>query len=272
MGIILEVKDASFGYARKAILKDISFAVEAGEFLCLLGPNGVGKTTLFKSLLGFLKVIGGQVIINGKNSFQWNVAQMSRMIGYVPQARNLPFAYTVLDIVLMGRMAYMGSFATPSKNDLKIAEESIERLGINYLKELLYTQISGGEQQMVLLARAITQTPRILILDEPTSNLDYGNQVRILLKIKELSDTSGLTVIMTSHFPNHAFLCSSRVALINKNGFSLGKADEIITEENMRATYGIDVKITEVADRGYKIKNCVAMAGNNGKEDHIFKK
>jgi len=266
MGMTLEVKNASFGYSRKAILKDISFRVEEGEFLSLLGPNGVGKTTLFKTVLGFLKLIDGEILINGKNICHWDKARMARTMGYVPQSHTSPFAYSVLDVVLMGRLAHLGAFASPSKADVKVAEESLERLGISYLRDHLYTKISGGERQMVLIARALTQTPAILILDEPTSNLDYGNQVRVLLQIKDLSETTGLSVIMTSHFPNHAFLCSSKVALLNKNGFSVGDADDIITESNMRDTYGIKVKITKVGDEGYNVKNCVAMANKNRRD------
>jgi len=265
MGVILEVRNASFGYSGKAILKNISFEVHSGEFLSLLGPNGVGKTTLFKTILGFLKIIEGEILINGKDIRHWDNAKMARTIGYVPQSHTSPFAYTVMDIVLMGRMAYLGEFSSPSNADIKIAEESLERVGITYLKDHLYTKISGGERQMVLIARALTQTPSILILDEPTSNLDYGNQVRVLLQIKELSETTGLAVLMTSHFPNHAFLCSSKVALINKYGFSIGDADTIITESNMMDTYGIKVKITKVSDDGYYVKDCVAMAKARGK-------
>lgn len=267
MGMILEVKNASFGYSRKTILKGISFEVGTGEFLTLLGPNGVGKTTLFKTVLGFLKIIEGEIHINGKNISQWDKARMARTIGYVPQSHTSPFAYSVLDVILMGRLAHLGAFSSPSKADIKIAEESLERLGITYLKDHLYTKISGGERQMVLIARALTQKPTILILDEPTSNLDYGNQVRVLLQIKDLSETTGLAVIMTSHFPNHAFLCSSRVALINKNGFRIGAADDIITESNMRDTYGIRVKIAKVGDNGYYVKDCVALANVDGKSD-----
>jgi iron complex transport system ATP-binding protein len=272
MGMILEVKNASFGYSRQAILKNISFEVNAGEFLTLLGPNGVGKTTLFKTILGFLRVLDGEIIIDGKNIRNWDKMHMARTLGYVPQSHASPFAYSVMDVVLMGRLAHLGAFSSPSKADLKIAEESLERLGITYLKDHLYTRISGGERQMVLIARALTQKPTILILDEPTSNLDYGNQVRVLLQIKDLSETTGLSVIMTSHFPNHAFLCSSRVALINKNGFTIGNADDIITESNMKDTYGIRVKITRVGDDGYYVKDCVAMAKANEKTKGSFKK
>lgn len=258
--MILEIKDASFGYTKRTVLKNISFKVEPGEFLCLLGPNGVGKTTLFKSILGFLAIKGGEITLDGQNIKKWSKPQLAKVVGYVPQAHTPPFPYTVLDVVLMGRIAHLGAFSSPSKEDVKIAEESLEKLGVSFLKYMTYTEISGGERQMVLIARALTQNPRILIMDEPTSNLDYGNQVRVLLQIKKLAE-SGIGVVMTSHFPNHAFLCSSKVALLNKNGFEIGMADNVITESNMKDTYGINVKITKLEDnKGLEIKSCVPLA------------
>ncbi|PKM78253.1 MAG: iron ABC transporter ATP-binding protein [Firmicutes bacterium HGW-Firmicutes-15] len=258
--MILEIKDASFGYSKRTVLRNISFEVGTSEFLCLLGPNGVGKTTLFKSILGFIALKDGEINLDGQNIKKWSRSCLAKVIGYVPQAHTTPFPYTVMDVVLMGRIAHLGSFSSPSRDDVKIAEESLERLGISFLKYMTYTEISGGERQMVIIARALTQRPQILILDEPTSNLDYGNQVRVLLQIKKLSE-EGIGVVMTSHFPNHAFLCSSKVALLNKNGFEIGTADDIITETNMRETYGINVRITRLADNhGVDIKSCVPLA------------
>ncbi|WP_286723693.1 ABC transporter ATP-binding protein, partial [Pelotomaculum sp. PtaB.Bin117] len=196
--MILEIKDASFGYSQKTVLRNISFNVGAGELLCLLGPNGVGKTTLFKSILGFIAIKGGEIILDGQNIKKWSKSRLAKAVGYVPQAHTTPFPYTVLDVVLMGRIAHLGPFSSPSRDDVKIAEESLERLGVSFLKDMTYTEISGGERQMALIARALTQKPQILILDEPTSNLDYGNQVRVLLQIKKLSE-EGIGVIMTSH-------------------------------------------------------------------------
>ncbi|KUO78231.1 MAG: iron ABC transporter ATP-binding protein [Desulfosporosinus sp. BRH_c37] len=256
--MILEVKAASFGYAKRTVLRNISFKVATGEFLCLLGPNGVGKTTLFKSILGFLDVRAGEVTLDGQNIKKWSKPRLAKAIGYVPQAHTPPFPYTVLDVILMGRMAHLGLFSSPSREDVKIAEESLEKLSISFLKNMTYTEISGGERQMVLIARAITQKPQLLILDEPTSNLDYGNQVRVLLQIRKLSD-QGISILMTSHFPNHAFLCCPKVVLLNKNGFEVGTTDDLITESNMKDTYGINVKIAKIDDHGVDIKSCVPL-------------
>lgn len=258
--MILEVKNAVCGYGMKSVVKDISLKVTNGEILCLLGPNGVGKTTFFKTILGFLKIQKGEILLNGENITNWPKNKLAKVIGYVPQAHTPPFPFSVIDTVVMGRTPHIGNLSSPSKKDIEIAEEALDRLKILYLKDKIYTEISGGERQMVLIARALTQQPEILIMDEPTSNLDFGNQIRVLKQINELSK-SGLGVIMTSHFPNHAFLCSTKVALMQKNNdFKVGKVDEIVTEENLKAAYGINVKIIDTQiDKDKILKSCIPL-------------
>lgn len=255
----LELSSVECGYGRKIVVNGISFAVSSGEILCILGPNGVGKTTLFKSLLGFLNLRAGDILADGESVRGWSRKRFARSIGYVPQAHNTPFPFTVSDVILMGRTAYFGTFSTPSKEDRKIAEQMLEALEIENLRDRLFTELSGGERQMVLIARALAQKPKILVMDEPTSNLDFGNQIRVLRRIKMLSQ-NGLGVVMTSHFPDHAFLCSSRVALLRRGGFQIGAPDEIVTEENLRDIYGISVKIAEVSiGNGIGVKTCVPL-------------
>lgn len=254
----LEIKSVVCGYNKTIVLRDISMSVESGEILCLLGPNGVGKTTLFKSILGFLKLKAGEILLDGKNIEKWSNKEIAKVVGYVPQAHTPPFPFSVLDVVVMGRTAHLGAFGSPSKEDIKIAEENLKKLNIIDLKEKVYTEISGGERQMVLIARALTQNPKILIMDEPTSNLDFGNQIRVLEQVNRLAK-EGLGIIMTSHFPDHAFLCSSKVGLLQReNSFKVGSVEEIMTEENLKSAYGIDVKIVNIADEiGTKIRSCI---------------
>ena len=256
----LEINNLSCGYGLNTIVKNLSVKVEAGEVLSLLGPNGVGKTTFFKTILGFLKPHGGEIILDGQNIKHWNRNKLAKAMGYVPQAHVPPFPFSVLDVVVMGRTAHLGMFASPSKKDIKIAEDALEALDVTYLKEKIYTEISGGERQMVLIARALTQEPQILVMDEPTSNLDFGNQVKVLEQVNRLAK-KGLGIIMTSHFPDHAFLCSSKVALLQKNNiFTVGNVDEVVTEENLKAAYGVNVKIiSTLNDDGKLIKSCVPM-------------
>jgi iron complex transport system ATP-binding protein len=256
----LEIRNAVCGYGFEAVVRDITVRVESGEILCLLGPNGVGKTTLFKTILGFLKLQGGEILLNGENIKHWPRKRLARAIGYVPQAHTPPFPFTVLDVVIMGRTAHLGTFSSPSDRDIAVAEEALETLGVSHLKNRIYTEVSGGERQMVLIARALAQQPEILVMDEPTSNLDFGNQIRVLEQIKKLSG-KGLGVVMTSHFPDHVFLCSAKVALMKSNHeFLVGSVDEVISEENLKAAYGIDVRIASASDnRGGAVKACIPL-------------
>lgn len=256
----LEIRRAACGYGTRTVLRDISFNVREGEILCLLGPNGVGKTTLFKTILGFLKLQGGEIVLGGENIRHWPRKRLAKAIGYVPQAHTPPFPFTVLDVVAMGRTAHLGPFASPSKADLRIAEEALETLHIGFLHDRIYTEVSGGERQMVLIARALTQQPEILVMDEPTSNLDFGNQIRVLEQINNLA-RRGLGVVMTSHFPNHAFLCSTKVALLQKDyGIIVGDVDEVVTEANLKAAYGVKVRITSTINSdGEAIKACIPL-------------
>ncbi len=256
----LEVIHAACGYGKKPVIEDISLNVTNGDIVCLLGPNGAGKTTFFKTILGFIKLHKGEILLNGTNISHWPRKKLAKIIGYVPQAHTPPFPYRVIDVVVMGRTPHLDMCSSPSKKDIEIAEEALQWLKISDLRDQIYTEISGGERQLVLIARALAQQPEILIMDEPTSNLDFGNQIRVLKQINQLSK-SGLGVIMTSHFPDHAFLCSTKVAFIQKNHhFKVGSADEIVTEENLKAAYGTNVKIIDTWIDDHKLlKSCIPL-------------
>jgi iron complex transport system ATP-binding protein len=256
----LTVKNATCGYGSAAILKNVSLRLRQGEIVCLLGPNGVGKTTAFRSILGFLPLIEGEILVDGVPREQLTRRVFSRSVGYVPQSHEPPFSYSVPDVIVMGRAARLKAFATPGLREYMIADKVMEMLGISYLREKSYTQISGGERQMVLIARALAQNSKLLVMDEPTANLDFGNQIHVLQCIKRLSEI-GLGVLMTTHSPDHAFLCSTRVILITREKEVLeGPVEEIVTEENLRRAYGVDVRITETTGRtGQPIKTCIPM-------------
>ena len=246
----IEIKDVVCGYRNTTVVDHFSATVSSGDILCLLGPNGVGKTTLFKCILGLLPLQGGQIQIDGRNMRDFSAAEFAKLIGYVPQAHTPPFAFQVLDVVAMGRTAHLGLLGRLGKRDMQIATDCLERLGILHLAERIYTELSGGERQMVLVARALAQEPAFLVMDEPTSNLDFGNQARVLQNMHMLAQ-QGLGIIMTTHHPDHVFSLKADVSLMMRAGESLsGSAEQIITEERLRDAYGIEVAVIHAQYRG----------------------
>lgn len=256
---LFEVKNISFRYDDEEIFSDISFSVDKGDVLCILGPNGTGKTTLIKCLNGLHDIDSGEILINGKNIRELSFRQISKHIGYIPQSHIPSFPFKVFDVVLMGRAPYLNLTDSPREEDEKIALNALKTLGIEDLKDKEYTNLSGGERQLVFLARVLCQKPDILILDEPTSHLDFGNQIKLLEIIDNLSRT-GLSIIMSSHFPDHAFLSSNKVAILKDKKFiDFGSPDSVITEENLRKAYSIDVKLLKLDDNR---KVCVPLKTN----------
>lgn len=259
----LVVDNASCGYGDVPILKEVSLTLRQGEIVAILGPNGIGKTTIFKSVLGFLPLLGGEITLDGHSRDQLTQKEFSRHVGYVPQSHEPPFPYTVPDVVVMGRAPRLKNLETPGLKEYLIVDKVLESLEISYLKEKTYTQISGGERQMVLIARALAASPSLLVMDEPTANLDFGNQIHVLECIKNLSK-KGLGVLMTTHSPDHTFLCCDRVILITRDKQVLeGTVDEIVTEENLRKAYGVEVRIVETRSAdGEIVRSCIPMIGS----------
>lgn len=256
---LFDVKNISFSYDNEEIFSDISFSIGRGEVLCILGPNGTGKTTLIKCLNGLHEIDSGDILINGENIKKLSFKEISKHIGYIPQSHVPSFPFKVFDVVLMGRAPYLNLTDSPKDEDVKIADEALRTLGIENLKDKEYTNLSGGERQLVFLARVLCQKPDMLILDEPTSHLDFGNQIRLLEIIDNLAK-SGLSIIMSSHFPDHAFLSSTKVAIMKDKRFiDFGTPDEVVTEENLKKAYSIDVKLIELNDER---KVCVPMKTN----------
>lgn len=260
---MLSVQQAVCGYKEhnrpdKVVLQDVSLQVERGKILCILGANGVGKTTLFKSILGAIPLLGGEILLDGVNRDSFSKREIAQKIGYVPQSHTPPFPFTVAQIVVMGRVSHLSYVQAPGKRDWEIAYQALEQLGIAHLAEAIYTEISGGERQLALIARALTQEAELLIMDEPTSNLDFGNQIKVLRQIRSLAE-KGIGVVFTSHFPNHAFLCASQVAVIkNKQQLLIGPVEEIVTKEVLEEIYGIEVELfTSQSSKGQQVKSVV---------------
>jgi len=266
---MLKVENLKFYYnPENVILKDITFSLAEHDILCLLGPNATGKTTLLRCLLALNKPKAGNIFIDGAHIKTTRPLKMAKYLAYVPQASSLAFPYTGNEIVLMGRIAHLRLGSSPTKKDEGICREAMERLEISHLRHKLFNEMSGGERQMVLVARAMAQQARILVMDEPTANLDYCNQVKILQTINQLSDL-GYSILMTSHFPDHAFLACSHVMLM-RNGYitACGTPDEIVTSENLSNLYNTHVCVTEatLSPNGTRIKVCVPIMRNNHNE------
>lgn len=261
MGVdkLFEVKNISFSYDDEEIFSDISFSLDKGDVLCILGPNGTGKTTLIKCLNGLHDISSGEILIKGKNIKKLSFKEISRNIGYIPQTHTPSFPFKVIDVVVMGRAPYLALTDAPRDKEIEIALNALKTLGIEYLKDKDYTNLSGGERQMVFLARILCQQPDILILDEPTSHLDFGNQIKLLEIVDNLAK-AGISVIMSSHFPDHTFLSSNKVAIMKDGEFvDFGSPDEVVNEENLRKAYSIDVKLVELEDNR---KVCVPLKTN----------
>ncbi|MDD4627036.1 MAG: ABC transporter ATP-binding protein [Syntrophomonas sp.] len=254
----MEFRNLSCGYGQRRVVDGISLKLKVGEVVGLLGANGCGKTTLIKTILGLLPVQGGEVLLDGKNIKNWTSAQIARVIGYIPQMHTPPFPFEVLDVVLMGRTAHIKPFSSPSPQDVKIAEQALDMLNISYLRDRVYTEISGGERQLVLIARALAQEPRILIMDEPTASLDFGNQIKVLSHVKQLAGMN-IAVLMSCHFPEHAFIYSNRAVLLNEGKIlHSGTPGETITAERLKTLYGVDVDIVSVKNRmNQELRVCI---------------
>ncbi|MCX7717927.1 MAG: ABC transporter ATP-binding protein [Candidatus Sumerlaeaceae bacterium] len=239
----LEVRHLDCGYGTHAVARDVSLTVNGGEVVCLLGPNGSGKTTLFKTVLGLLRRLAGSITLDGSETSHWSQNRLAREIAYVPQSHTPLFPYRVLDVVVMGRAARLGLFAAPGRRDLELARAALDEAGIGHLAGRPYTEISGGERQMVLITRALVQEARLLVMDEPTSNLDFGNQVRVLRRMRDLA-AGGIGILMTTHYPNHALICADRVAILHDGHMvAQGAPAEVITEQMLSAIYRVDTRI-----------------------------
>lgn len=243
----LRINGGRFSYdGKKDVLHDINLSVRPGELIAVLGPNGAGKTTLLRCMLGFLRWNGGETLLDGKNVRKLPPRELWRRLAYVPQARNVSAAYTAGETVLLGRSSRMGVFSPPSDEDIAAANSAMERLGILHLADRGCGRLSGGELQMVLIARALAASPEILILDEPESNLDFRNQLIILETLSQLA-AEGTACIFNTHYPAHALSRATGALLLSKDGDAVsGASANVITEESIEKAFGVKAVIGNV--------------------------
>ena len=254
----IEVSDASFSYGETNVFNKLSFSVNTGQILCLLGPNGSGKSTLIKCLAKIMPLNSGEICIDGTDIRHLSHKAFARKIAYIPQSSAPIFPFLVRDLAAMGRTPHKGFFTSPEPADYRIVANVLENLGIAHLEYKNCTELSGGERQLVLFATAIVQEPQILLLDETTSHLDFGNQMRVLKIIKEFAG-KGISIIMATHSPEQVFLTGDLAAILKNGEISVwGTPQEVITEQNISSAFGIAVKILDV-DSDRNIKTCVPL-------------
>ena len=256
--MLLEIENVRGGYGHGDIVKGVSCYADQGEILCLVGPNGCGKTTLFRLILGSIPVTGGSIHIDGQNTKDLSPKELARLIAYIPQYHTPIYAYTVLDVVVMGRASHFSAFDTPKTVDREMAFAALEKINAVHLANKKYTALSGGQRQLILIARAICQSAKVFVMDEPAANLDYANHQLLMDVIVDLSK-KGYCVVMSTHSPEHPASIGSKVLLMKAGKVAaFGRPQDIITPEHLEAVYGIEMDVATIYDR-YGVRRTICL-------------
>ena len=258
---MLTLKNAGFSHGQTKIFQGVNLTVPRGETFCLLGPNGCGKTTLIDCILGILKLAQGDIFLgkagSGNNEIgKLSSRQIARIVAYVPQTHTIHFSFSVLDILLMGRTPYTPFYSSPKPVEIKQAEKLLAALHLSHLKDRDYTRLSGGERQLVMILRALIQDTPMIVMDEPTAHLDFKNELMVLETIANLIKDRGITLVMATHFPNHAFYFENagipvRVGFMDQQQLHLaGSPSQALTQENLARFYGVKTSVISQAVPG----------------------
>lgn len=258
----LKIEHASYSYDKKTpVLVDLNCTITTDDIFCILGPNGIGKSTLLNGIMNLHEFDEGRVLLNGKDVRDYTRMELAKKIAYIPQTYHLVFPYKVLDLILMGRTPHLNKMNQPSELDYQKAMEAVKALHLERFIDRDCTQLSGGELQLVMLARAIAQESSFLLLDEPTSHLDFGHELETLEMLKHIHER-GMGVIFTTHNPNHAFLVCDKVAIMSKGTFTqAGSPADIVTAETLSKLYGVDVQIISYGE-GTRYRVCAPTKGD----------
>lgn len=243
---LLDIENLSLSLDKKRILSGISLSITSGSFTCITGPNGSGKTTLMKGIAGLLTPESGRILLEGNDTRSLGAKKIARKVAYVPQDTVIDFEFRAIDIVMMGRSPHIGRFSTESRRDCEIARESMELTGTWELRDKSIKGMSGGERQRVMVARALAQEPKLLLLDEPTSSLDIHHQIELLDVLKELSKSRGMAIAAAIHDLNLAVQYGDKALLLDKGSmYAWGEPESVLSRENVSKVYGVDIYIIE---------------------------
>lgn len=272
MGII-RINDLSVSFGNHQVLKNIDLEIDKGEFVTIIGPNGSGKTTLLRSIANAIKGSGGSVLIEGADICMMKPKEKAKKLSVVPQNTDVAYEFTCYDVVMMGRYPHISRLKGETEKDIEVVEESMRLTNVTHLRDRLFTEVSGGERQRVILAQAISQEPKVILLDEPISNLDPQYQIEILDTIKALSLEKKLTVVAVLHDLNMASMYSDRIVLLDEGRiFKTGSVEAVLTKENIMAVFDalVHVSPSPVINRPHIYSKSKGFALKEKKKIHII--
>lgn len=255
MSVVYDIRNISFAYSpsREKVLDGVSLQISEGDVLSVLGRNGAGKSTLLNCMLGLIRPQSGEILLSGRDLRSMSERRIASVVGYVPQSYVPVFGHSVFDFVQMGCASRIGLFSHPGRREREDTMAALEEMNIVRLADRPCTELSGGEKQQAVIARAIVSKPRIILFDEPTAHLDFGNQLRVLKIIRKLAD-KGYAVVFTTHNPDHAMLLGGRAAILDGRGRLMsGDTDAIITEETLKDVYGAELRLRYIEEFARKV-------------------
>ena len=260
--MILKVENGCFGYPKQdEILTDINIQLDEGHILSVLGPNGIGKTTLLKCIIGLMPWSRGRSLLMGNDIRNMSSKEIWNTISYIPQSHGFSFSYTGLEMVMLGRSSHLGLFQQPGKKEIELAEQMMERVGITRLADKDCNRMSGGELQMVLIAKALINEPKLIILDEPETGLDFHNQILVLNMVEKLAHEETISAIMNTHYPTNAMSIADEAFMMNHRGERFyGKTGDILNEQNISRSFDVNVVVDEIIYQNKMIRSIIPVS------------
>ena len=257
--MIMEVQNGCYSYAGgKEIVSGVSLTIPKGRMLAVLGPNGIGKTTLLKCMTGLLSWTGGRSLLLGEDIKGLSPKKIWSVISYIPQSHSFAFGFTGLEMVVMGRNVHLGPFSQPQKKDMDMAWDLMQKMHITHLANKDCNRMSGGELQMVLIAKALISSPQLIILDEPETGLDFHNQLLILDMIDRLVHEEKIAAVMNTHYPTNALAIADDAFMMDaERGYTWGKIQDVLTPEHIAEAFRVKVVVNTITFKGKEVRSIV---------------